>query len=73
MIPVAAAGASGDGPEDRLATMRSVLMRLGLARFGQPPQDVQHRISQIMDLAVLEKLIERVLTVCRWDELFAEE
>ena len=73
MIPLAAAGSSGDGPEDRLAALRSVLMRIGLARFGQPPDDVQHRIRRITDLAILEKFLDRVLTVCRWDDLFADE
>ncbi len=73
MIPVTAAGSSGDGAEDRLTALRSVLLRLGTARFGPPPTAVRHRIGQITDVAILETLLERVLTVSRWAELFAEE
>jgi hypothetical protein len=72
VIPVAAAGSSGDGPEDRLTALRSVLLRLGLSRFGPPPAEVQHRLGQITDVAVLEKLLERALTGCRWADLFVE-
>ena len=72
MIPVSTSGGFGGGPDDRLTTLRSVLLRLGRARLGAPPPDIESRIGRITDEAYLEQLLDRIVTVCRWAELLAE-
>jgi hypothetical protein len=73
MIPIAtAAGGSGDGSDDRLDLARSLLLKLGRKRFGEPPPEVELQIRRVADLDRLEALYDRLLVVMNWQELLAE-
>ena len=41
----------------------------GAQRFGAPSPSIQRKLDAISDLAILDRLAKRLLTVETWDEL----
>jgi hypothetical protein len=62
--------AAGDGQDDSLAPLRRALLRMGQMRFGLPSPEIMERIDEIEERAVLVSLVDRILDVGRWDDLF---
>jgi hypothetical protein len=58
--------------EGREEEARSLILRLGRKRFGEPPAAVESGIRAVTDLARLESLADRLLEVESWDDLLAE-
>jgi hypothetical protein len=55
----------------RAEEARTILIRLGTRKFGTPAEEVEARITAMVDLENLEDLIDRVFEVASWDELLA--
>jgi hypothetical protein len=51
---------------------RTVLLRVGTKRFGEPSEAIYTKLQGISDPARLESLAERLLDVHSWEELFSE-
>ena len=57
--------------EGALREARKLLLRQGLLKFGAPGPDVEAAVQAIDDLARLERMSERLLTVDTWQDLLA--
>jgi len=72
-IPIAAAGSTGGDSGDRIHEAQAALLRIGRMRFGSPIPEIEYRIRSIQDLKQLEKLLDRLLEVASWQDLFPSE
>jgi hypothetical protein len=55
----------------RVEDARSVLVRHGTKKFGPPNEQAKAQVAALTDLDRLHDLVDRVLDVASWDELFA--
>ncbi len=55
--------------EGREEEARTLLLRLGRKRLGQPSRRISSAIKSMTDLQRIEQLTERLLDVKTWDEL----
>lgn len=73
MIPTAAgAGDSDDESDDLAAQARSMILRMGGRKFGPSDLDVKSILETVVDVAVLESLMERLLDLRSWNEFISE-
>lgn len=54
----------------RLEQIRKDILNLGFEKFGDVPDTARTSVGSVNDLARLEKLLRRVLSVHSWQELF---
>lgn len=59
--------------EGQVRGEQRLLMRLGTARLGQPDALTRSQLESITDIAEIERLGERMLTVSSWSELLADQ
>jgi hypothetical protein len=57
--------------EGRIDALKKVILMQGRKRFGPPDEAVRATVSALSDLDRLEFLVERLLDVSSWQELFA--
>ncbi len=55
--------------EGRAQEARTLLLRLGTRRFGEPAPDISAAVRSISDVDRLEALTERVLDASDWTDL----
>lgn len=67
-----ATGRTEGRTEGRLTALRHVLMRLGVARFGEPEARIRRSINAIRSAKRLEDMTVRVLDATDWNELLAQ-
>jgi predicted transposase YdaD len=58
--------------EGKAEEARQILLRQGRKKLGNPPKTVRNRIEAMNDLAQLNDLLDRLLDVTNWDELFTQ-
>ena len=51
---------------------RTILLRLGRKRLGEPSEEVMAAVEAITDIDRLHTLCERVVDIESWDDLFIE-
>jgi hypothetical protein len=56
--------------EGREEEARSLLIRLGRRRLGNPSPSIQSQIAAMTDVKALEDLMEQLMTATSWKELF---
>jgi hypothetical protein len=57
--------------EGEMKGVRSVLLRQGRQRFGEPDEDTLKAVNAITDLSRLERMAEVIFDVPGWNELLA--
>jgi len=59
--------------EGRVEQSHRILIRLGRKRFGRLSRTLQwKKIQAIHDMEMLDKMLDRLLVVSSWDELFGD-
>jgi predicted transposase YdaD len=59
--------------EERLSQTRRILLDLGTDKFGAPDENTAVALAGVEDVAALERLLHRLLTVNTWQELLTPE
>ncbi|HTU17678.1 MAG TPA: hypothetical protein VMG10_06400 [Gemmataceae bacterium] len=57
--------------EGRIEEAQRSILLVGQQKFGLPSDTIVATIKGINNLEHLERLIDRILTICSWDELLA--
>jgi hypothetical protein len=57
--------------EGRIEGERRTLLRQATRRFGAPDAATRARVETVADTAMLDTLLDRVLTATGWDDLLA--
>jgi len=58
--------------EGRVEEARTLLVQLGVDKFGVPSEDASQALETIADVERLERLIRRILRARSWDELLQD-
>jgi len=58
--------------EGRVEEARTLLVQLGVDKFGVPSEDASRALETIADVERLERLIRRILRARSWDELLQD-
>ncbi len=61
-----------DDSNEKGRNVKLTILRIGTKRLGPPPIEVQDKLQQIMELSKLKAMADCLLTVQRWDDLFAQ-
>lgn len=58
--------------EGQIQLAHKTLLRLGTRRFHEPTEEIRLRIEALTNLEKLQNLLDRVIEVQSWEELFAD-
>lgn len=58
--------------EGQIQLAHKTILRQGTRRFQEPSEDVRRRIEAIANLDQLQNLLDRVIEVQSWEELFGD-
>jgi predicted transposase YdaD len=67
---ILAKGEARGEAKGRVEDARAILIRHGTKKFGPPNEQARAQIAALSDLDRLHDLVDRVLDVASWDELF---